>query len=70
MYQVGCLQLVYINKMSTCTLVMLKLLYGREYIPACYEGPWVWPVSEDRWVWPVGFEGVASECELMGVASE
>ena len=41
MYQVVCLQLVhvYIKKMSTCTLVMLKLLYGRE----C-EGPWVWPV--------------------------
>ena len=31
------------------------------------EGQWVWPVSEDRWLWPVGVEGVASECELMGV---
>ena len=34
------------------------------------EDRWVWPVSEDRWVWPVGVEGVAIECELMGVANE
>ena len=34
------------------------------------DGQWVWLASEDRWVWPVGVKGVASECELMGVASE
>ena len=44
MYQVGCLQLVCIYKQD----VYMYMSYVEALIwkgPACYEGPWVWPVS-------------------------